>query len=76
MLPVIFIIIIASLISLYEIPRLLKKELKKEIFIYSLLLIIAVGLGILYSLDIKIPNPLEGLTSIYKPINKLIEKYL
>ncbi len=66
------IILVGVLIAAYEVPTLLKKNLIKELWAFSILLIIGVVLSILKSMRIDIPNPLDLLTIIYKPINDFI----
>jgi len=59
-------------IILYEVPSLLTKNFKKEIWVFSILLIFGVILSIIESMNIEIPNPLEWLTIIYKPFTDFI----
>lgn len=69
---VIGIIVVAIGIVAYEAPILARKKLIKEIWVFSILLIFGVFISILNILRIDIPNPLNFLTNIYKPINNFI----
>jgi hypothetical protein len=67
--PIFGIIATGILISAIEIPPLLKKKQKKELIVFSILLLFAVALSIAESLRLPIPNPLDWITAIYKPIS-------
>jgi hypothetical protein len=47
-----------------------KNKLKKDLWVFCLLLIFATGVNI--ALSVKIPNPLDFLTIVYKPVYDLI----
>lgn len=66
------ILTVAIGITLYEVPSLLERNLKKELWVFSILLIFGVVLSIINSLNIDIPNPLDWLTVIYKSFTDLI----
>ncbi|WFD09644.1 hypothetical protein [Tepidibacter hydrothermalis] len=59
-------------ITLYEVPYLLKKNLKRESWAFFILLIFGIILSIVESLNISISNPLDWLTFIYKPFTDFI----
>lgn len=59
-------------IILYEVPSLLKRNLKRELWVFSILLIIGVILSIFKNLDIGIPNPFDWITVVYKPLTNII----
>lgn len=73
---IIGILLVAICIIFYEVPNMLKKGLKKELWIFSILLIIGVILSIVESLDVDIPNPADLITIIYKPIIDLMSSIL
>ena len=74
MLKSIGILLIAAVILRIQVPPLLKKKHKKELFVFSILLAIGVALCITLGLGKSIPTPLDLLTFIFKPINVLIRK--
>ncbi|MFB6467807.1 hypothetical protein ACE38V_13535 [Cytobacillus sp. Hz8] len=65
-------ILTAGMIAWIEIPSLLKKKLIKELWVFSVLLLIGVGLIISQSLQLNIPNPLDWITVVFKPLNDAI----
>lgn len=69
MVKVIGILLIAVIILVIEVPPLRKKKHKKELIVFSILLAIGVGLSIAQALGKTIPNPMEFLKLVYKPIN-------
>ncbi|KGM44795.1 hypothetical protein P9D43_11340 [Neobacillus niacini] len=69
MLKVIGILLIAAAILWKEVPPLLEKKDKKELVVFSILLTIGVGLSMALGLGKPIPNPLDFLTFVFKPIH-------
>lgn len=61
-----FVISISTLIIIYELPNLKKSNDKKEIYLFSVLLLIGTILGIVKALDINIPNPLDLISFIFQ----------
>ena len=51
------ILLVATVIIFVEVPPLLEKKQKKELIIFTIILIIGVTLSILRSFGINIPNP-------------------
>lgn len=76
MLAVTVILILVAIIIAIDVPSLLRKKLKKELWIFSVLLLFGTALSIAQALNIKIPNPLDWITAIYKPLSDIIEKLL
>lgn len=66
------ILIISSVITLIEFPYLLSKRNIKDIWIFFILLIFATGLGIAMTFQIYIPNPIDWVSFIYKPVSDII----
>lgn len=63
------ILLLVALIARFEVPSLLLKGNKKELVVFLLFLSIGTGLGIIQALEKPIPNPLDLLTFILKPLN-------
>jgi nitric oxide reductase large subunit len=70
------IISMGTLISIFEVPPLVKKKLWKDIIIYFFFLTNGMLLSILLSLGVKIPTPLDFITKLYSPFTKMLEKML
>ncbi len=66
------ILITAVVIALIEVPLLVRKKLRKELWVFSSLLLFGTGLSIAKSLDVQIPNPLDWMTAVYKPLSDLL----
>ncbi|UFJ39833.1 hypothetical protein LOK74_17525 [Brevibacillus humidisoli] len=66
------IVLVGVVIALIEVPRLVRNRHRKELWVFSCLLLFGVGLGIAKSLDVEIPNPLDWITALYKPANDLL----
>lgn len=57
---------------LYEYPRLLRARQRKELWLFTLTTAFAVMLCVLQSLHVVLPNPLDWITAIYKPMSRVI----
>ncbi|MFJ5769829.1 hypothetical protein [Psychrobacillus sp. NPDC093180] len=68
------ILLVAAVIVYLEVPSLVKKKQKKELIVFSVLLAIGVGLGVLHSFGKPIPNPTQLLTFIFKPLHHLLSR--
>jgi hypothetical protein len=70
------IVIVAILIFMSEAPSLLKNKAKRELWVFCVLFVIGVGLSITRGLNVSIPNPLDVLIIIYKPLSDLLTSLL
>lgn len=70
------ILAVAMVIIMIEVPPLLKQKKKKELWVFSILLLFGVGVSIAEGLQVNIPNPLDGITWIYKPLHDFILSFL
>jgi hypothetical protein len=66
------VILIAIVIIVIEVPSLRKKGLIRELWVFSVLLVIGVMLNVAEVLRMKIPNPLDFIAYVYKPLSDLI----
>ncbi|WP_410984939.1 hypothetical protein [Bacillus cereus] len=70
------IFVIVAVIIAIDVPFLLKEKLKGELWVFSILLLLGTSLSVAQALNIKIPNPLDWITAIYKPLYYVIEGLL
>ena len=70
------ILLIGAIISLFEIPPLVKKKWWREIIVYLILLSVGMTLAILISKNVTIPTPIDLLTKLYSPVTNFFEKIL
>jgi hypothetical protein len=68
------IVAIGGIIMCIEVPSLLKENHRKDLWVFSSLLILGIVLNILVQVKISIPNPLEGITAIFQPYSKVISE--
>ncbi|OAB48345.1 hypothetical protein [Paenibacillus antarcticus] len=76
MLSITGILVIVTVVIAFEFPPLWRKKLKKEIWAFSLLLLIGSVLGIVQALEVKIPNPLDWVIAVYKPFSEMVDIWL
>jgi hypothetical protein len=70
------IILVTLLITVLEVPPLLKKRQKKELWVFSLLLLFGSGLSIAKGLGLKLPNPFDWIAVLFKPLSDLLMRLL
>ncbi|QUG41798.1 hypothetical protein KD050_00390 [Psychrobacillus sp. INOP01] len=68
------ILLVAAVILFIEVPSLLEKKYKKELIVFLILLAFGVGLGITYSFGKSIPNPIDLLNFIIKPLHDALTR--
>jgi hypothetical protein len=70
------ILAVTAVIAMLEVPALWKQKLVKELWIFAILLLTGAGLSFALVMHVNIPNPLDFLTWIYKPISDVFKKFL
>lgn len=76
MIKIIIIFILFAITAFLQIQNLKKQQLYKELYTYATLMGLAFILTSLYVLNIPIPNPLNLINFIFKPIANLIYGFL
>ncbi len=66
------IVVAGGFIAFMEVPYLVSKKLNKELFFFAAILCFGVTVGILQTLRIQLPNPLDLITALHKPISDLL----
>lgn len=70
------IISIAILMTLYDLPKMIKKKLVKESVTFCILLSIGTCFPVLMSLGVQIPNPLNWIILFIKPLANMFDELL
>lgn len=73
---IIGIILIGAVISLFEIPPLIKKKWWKELIVFCTMLLTGLTLSTLLAENISIPNPVYFIVKLYHPLAIFIERIL
>ncbi|MDQ6420226.1 hypothetical protein RB620_12340 [Paenibacillus sp. LHD-117] len=76
MLAIAGILTVSIAIAMLEVPGLKKKKWKKELWFFFVLLFFGAGLSIAQSLNVKIPNPLDWISFMYKPLSDSLTSLL
>jgi hypothetical protein len=61
------VIALAVGVALLDIPPLVRKSMKREMFVYIVLLLTATALYSAQVMEVKLPNPFAILEIVYKP---------
>jgi hypothetical protein len=60
-------------VCVIEIPKMLKGKLIRELITFSILLLYGTAIGVMKSLDMKVPNPSDFLAWVYSPVSDLMK---
>jgi hypothetical protein len=66
------ILVVGALFALIEVPPLRRKKLKRELAAFFSLLLFGIGLSIAEALQLDIPNPLDWIQFVFKPLSELL----
>ncbi|MCF6409378.1 hypothetical protein [Pseudalkalibacillus salsuginis] len=72
MIAILGILLVIIVIVYIEVPSLLKKGLKKELWVFGILLLFGTGLSIAQGLQVDIPNPMDWIKFVYKPFSDIL----
>jgi hypothetical protein len=70
---IIALVIFDVIVCVIEIPKMLKQKLIKELVTFSVLLLLGTAVGVMKSLDIKVPNPSDFLAWVYSPVSDIMK---
>lgn len=73
---VLVIIIVAAGITAFEVPVMLRKKLKKELWAFSFLMVLGTFFSLINAFNVTISNPLGWMVYIYKPISDMVNAWL
>lgn len=59
-------------IMMIDIPSLWKQKRRKELLVFSVLLLLGTGLCMGNALRIHTPNPLQGAIFLFKPLGDIV----
>lgn len=65
-----------AVIILIEAPSLWKRKHIKDLWVFSSLLLLGFGLVIMRYLNLNIPNPVDGIDYVLRPLAEAIFHYL
>jgi hypothetical protein len=63
-------------VCVIEIPKMLKQKLIKELITFAIMLLLGTVIGVMKSLDVKVPNPSDFLTWVYSPVSDLMKSLI
>ncbi|TBL81146.1 hypothetical protein [Paenibacillus thalictri] len=76
MLAVAGILAASVMIVAIEVPSLLKNGQIKELWAFSVLLLLGIGLSVAVALHVDIPNPLNAYIAVFKPVSDFLFAFL
>ncbi|HHT71972.1 MAG TPA: hypothetical protein GX016_10510 [Firmicutes bacterium] len=69
----IFLLVLMYLaVSAFEVPKLVKEKKWRDLLVFSLFMLAAIGLSLPVAMGVKIPNPSRYITRFLAPISKAI----
>lgn len=70
------ILLVGFVLMLIDVPSLLKKKRKKELWVYTLLMTLGMALLLLLANQVQIRSPLDYISQFFKPITTSIDKLI
>ncbi|NMM63739.1 hypothetical protein HBE96_13865 [Clostridium sp. P21] len=70
------VLVFSIVLSIVEIPKMLRQKLYKELYTFIVLLSFGTVLAILKSFNVDIPNPSDFVQWVYSPFNNIIRELL
>lgn len=70
------VLLFSTILSIVEIPKMLKEKLYRELWTFIVLLSFGTMLVILKSLNVDIPNPSDFVQWVYSPFSDIIKTLL
>lgn len=70
------VLLFSTVLSIVEIPKMLKEKLYRELWTFIVLLSFGTVLVILKSLNVDIPNPSDFVQWVYSPFSDIIKTLL
>ncbi|MCM3288767.1 hypothetical protein M3661_01295 [Paenibacillus sp. MER 180] len=65
-------IVIAAITFLSESSRMKRQQLSKERWVLLIMLLIAAGFGIILGMKLRIPNPMDWIMMMFKPLRRFL----
>lgn len=75
-LSIVSILVFSIVLCIIEVPTMLKDKSYKDLWTFSILLILGMILAILKKLDITLPNPSDWVALVYSPVSALLKTFL
>lgn len=69
---VLLILIAFILLVGWDLPKIIRNNHKKELIVYSSLMLVGLTLSLLVSFHVPLPNPTKGLEALFKPFSLLL----
>ncbi|MDH7577013.1 MAG: hypothetical protein QHH75_04125 [Bacillota bacterium] len=69
---VLLILLAGAGIALYEVPKLTRQKMWRELTAFSGFLLIGLALALALALGLPVPNPTRGVEYIFGPLSRLI----
>lgn len=69
---VLLVLLLGIGVAVYEVPRLVQEQMKRELIAFSGFLLIGVVLALVLTLGLPLPNPTRAIEFIFGPLERLI----
>jgi hypothetical protein len=73
---VIGLFVVCVFIAAIEAPHLLLKKMKRELYLFLSILLFGFAISSLQALRVTLPNPLDWVTAMFKPISDITYDFL
>lgn len=76
MLAATFILAFTIVAGFIEMPAMIRSKMKKEAWIFAVLLLVGTILSIALALNVKLPNPMVWISAVYRPLSDVVNQAL
>ncbi|AEI39569.1 hypothetical protein [Paenibacillus mucilaginosus] len=66
-------LLLAACIAYKEIPRMRRARRHRDLLVFTVMLLAGTILGILQSARVPLPNPLDWMTMVYRPVSQGVD---
>lgn len=70
---ILIVLAFSTVLSMIEIPSMQKAKQYRELWTFSILLVLGTVLVILKSINIELPNPSDFIAWVYSPLNQVMK---
>ncbi|WP_426451442.1 hypothetical protein ACP26L_04860 [Paenibacillus sp. S-38] len=63
-------LLLAAVIAYKEFPRMRRERRYRDLVVFTVMLLTGTLLGILQAARVPLPNPLDWMTAVYRPVSR------
>lgn len=73
---IISVLVFSTVVSFVQVPKMLSEKAYRDLWVFSVILLLGTVLAVLKSLEVEIPNPGDWVAWIYLPVSDFLKEFL